>query len=155
MEEKKNYVTPEGLEKIQEELEDLKVNKRREIANRIAEAKELGDLSENAEYHEAKDEQGFAESRIAELEQILKNTEVIHHKKNNSTVQIGSTVTISSKETGEFTVTIVGSSEANPSEQRISNESPLGDALIGKNVGDTSLVKTPGGEMTYTIKTVA
>ncbi len=155
MEEKKNYLTAEGLEKIQAELDDLKNNKRKEIAQRISDAKELGDLSENAEYHEAKDEQGFAETRILELEQMLRNAELIKHTKNSSTVQIGSTVSITSKQSGEMTVTIVGSSEANPAEKKISNESPLGDALLGKSVGESVLVTTPGGEMKYTIEKVA
>lgn len=155
MEEKKNYLTAEGLEKIQAELDDLKNNKRKEIAQRISDAKELGDLSENAEYHEAKDEQGFAETRILELEQMLRNAELIKHTKNSSTVQIGSTVSIASKQSGEMTITIVGSSEASPAEKKISNESPLGDALLGRSVGESVLVTTPGGEMKYTIEKVA
>ncbi len=155
MEEKKNYLTAEGLEKIQAELDDLKHNKRKEIAQRISDAKELGDLSENAEYHEAKDEQGFAETRILELEQMLRNAELITHTKNTSVVQIGSTITIESKKSGEMTVTIVGSSEADPSEKKISNESPLGDALLGKSLGDVVTVKTPAGEMQYSIKKIS
>jgi transcription elongation factor GreA len=155
MEEKKNYLTAEGLERINAELDDLKSTKRKEIAQRISDAKELGDLSENAEYHEAKDEQGFVETRILELEQTLRNAELIKHTKNSSTIQIGSTVTITSKESGTLTITIVGSSEASPAEKKISNESPLGEALLGKSVGDSVIVKTPGGEMKYTVEKAA
>lgn len=148
------YVTKEGLKKLEDELQQLKTEKRKEIANRIAEAKELGDLSENAEYHEAKEEQGFVEARIAELEVMLKNTEIIQHRKNTKVVQIGSTVKIKMKGGSAMEVTIVGSSEADPSKQLISNESPLGQALLDKAVGDSVDVEVPAGMMTYTIDSV-
>lgn len=148
------YVTKEGLKKLEDELQQLKTEKRKEIAARIADAKELGDLSENAEYHEAKEEQGFVEARIAELEVILKNTEIINHRKNTKVVQIGSTVKIKMKGGSAMEVTIVGSSEADPSKQLISNESPLGQALLDKAVGDSVEVEVPAGMMTYSIESV-
>lgn len=149
---KKNFVTEDGLKKMQDELEELKVGKRKEIAERIADAKELGDLSENAEYIEAKEEQGFVETRIIELEQMLKNVEIIAHKKNASTVQIGSSVEVKNLSTkSKTTYTIVGSSEADPSASKISNESPFGQAFLGKEVGDRTVVKTPSGEIEFEI----
>lgn len=152
---KKILVTKEGLKKIQDELQELKTVKRKEIAERIQDAKELGDLSENAEYIEAKEEQGFMESRILELEQMLKQCELITHKKNTTTVQVGSTITVKNDagETQEFT--IVGSSEAEPLKKKISNESPLGKAFVGKNSGDNVVVHTPSGDISYTIVSVA
>lgn len=150
----KQYVTEEGLKKLEDELHELKTVKRKEIAGRIADAKELGDLSENAEYHEAKEEQGFVESRIAELEQMLKNTEVIQHKKNTKVVQIGSTVTVKPQGGSAMTMTIVGSSETDPSKNWISNESPLGKSFLDKTVGDTVEVDVPAGKMSYTIESV-
>ncbi len=154
MADKKQYVTKQGLKKIQNELDELKQVKRKEIAERISEAKELGDLSENAEYIEAKEEQGFVESRIIELEQMLKNTELISTKTGSSTVQVGSTITVESESGDELTYTIVGSSEANPEEKLISNESPLGSAFLKKKVGETVSVETPQGTSTYSIKKI-
>lgn len=152
---KKNFVTEDGLKKMQDELDMLKTSKRKEIAERIADAKELGDLSENAEYIEAKEEQGFVESRIIELEQMLKNIEVIAHRKNTHTVQIGSTVEVKNLETkAKMKYTIVGSSEADPSSAKISNESPFGQAFLGKTTGDTAVVKTPSGEIQFEILSI-
>ncbi len=150
---KTNYVTKEGLKKIEEELQHLVHTKRKEIALRIQEAKELGDLSENAEYSDAKEEQALTAARIIELETMLKNTELIAHKKNTDIVEVGSAVTVKGEE-GVLTYTIVGSSEADPLSLKISNESPLGSAFIGKNKGDEVVVKTPGGDVTYTIEGV-
>jgi transcription elongation factor GreA len=147
------FVTGDGLKKIQDELDELKTNKRKEIAERIHDAKELGDLSENAEYIEAKEEQGFVESRIMELEQMLKNVEIITHKKNTSVVQIGSTITVKGP-AGEIEYTIVGSSEADPMQRRISNESPIGQAFLGRKVGDTVTVHTPNGDSQFEILSV-
>lgn len=147
------FVTDEGLKKIQDELEELKTVKRKEIAERIHDAKELGDLSENAEYIEAKEEQGFIESRILELEQMLKNVEMISHQKNTETVQIGSTITVKGA-AGTIEYTIVGSSEADPAERRISNESPIGQAFLGSSVGDTVTVHTPSGDAKFEILSV-
>jgi len=148
------YITKEGLQKLQDELSDLKTNKRKEVSERIKEAKELGDLSENAEYQGAKDEQGAIETRIMELEQQIKNSEVITHKKNTTDVQIGSHISVADSNGMEMSYTIVGSSEANPAKMLISNESPIGAAFLGHKVGDTVTVKTPAGETQYTIKTV-
>lgn len=153
MTDKTLYVTAEGLKKLEDELHELKTVKRKEIAERIADAKELGDLSENAEYHDAKEEQGFVESRIIELEQQLKHVEIIDHKKNTSQVEVGSKVTVKSA-AGEMTLTIVGSSEADPSQQRISNESPMGEAFLGRSVGETVDVQTPTGSTPYEIVAV-
>lgn len=147
------YVTAEGFEKLQAELHALKTVKRKELADRIQEAKELGDLSENAEYQEAKNEQSFVEGRIVELEVMLKNAELITHKP-SGVVQVGSTVTVS-MDKQQVTYTIVGSNEANPAEGRISNESPLGQAFLGRRVGDTTNVKTPRGEVEARIEKIA
>ena len=146
---KKRFVTKEGLEKLQEEVQELKNNKRKEIAERIHEAKELGDLSENAEYIEAKEEQGFIEARIIELETIIKNSQIIAYKKNANTVQIGSTVQLKNLNGDVVTFTIVGSSEANPAKQRISNESPIGKGLLEKKIGEKVTIETPQGPMEY------
>jgi len=148
----KQFVTADGLEKLTAELHQLKTEKRKELANRIQDAKELGDLSENAEYQEAKNEQSFVEGRIAEIENTLKNVEVINHT-NSGVVQIGSTVTVRMSDT-EQTFTIVGSNEANPQGGRISNASPFGQAFLGCKVGDTTKVITPRGEVEATVKNI-
>lgn len=150
----KTYVTKEGLAKLKSELKELKTNKRKEIAWRIQEAKELGDLSENAEYGEAKDEQAFIEGRIIELENIMKNVEVIPEKSTGDIVQVGSTVTFATDQ-GEKQYTIVGSNEANPLKGLISNESPLGQAFIGHKLGDKVKVVLPSGQFTYKIVKIA
>ena len=147
----KQFITSEGLEKLKAELEKLKAVKRRKIANRIQKAKEMGDLSENAEYSEAKDEQALNETRIAELEETLKNITTIDDRHLNSdVVQIGSTLVVKCNgETKEFT--IVGSNEANPSEGKISNETPLATALLGRKTDDEVRVEIPSGKMSYKI----
>lgn len=147
------FVTAEGLKKIQVELDELKTTKRKEIAERIHDAKELGDLSENAEYIEAKEEQGFVESRILELEQMLKNVEMISHTKNTDVVQIGSTISVNG-DAGKIEYTIVGSSEADPAQYRISNESPIGQAFLNRNVGDKVTVRTPNGDSHFEILSI-
>lgn len=148
----KQFVTAEGLEKLTAELHRLKTEKRKELANRIQDAKELGDLSENAEYQEAKNEQSFVEGRIAEIENTLKNVEIINHT-NSGIVQIGSTLTVRMLG-AEQTYTIVGSNEADPPEGRISNASPLGQAFLGRKVGDVTKVVTPRGDVEATIKKI-
>lgn len=148
-------MTPEGLTRLKEELELLVHTRRREIASRIQEAKELGDLSENAEYQEAKNEQAFNEGRIEELENTLKHAVVIDQTaKPNGKVQVGSAV-ITKINGQSTTLYIVGSDEADPLAGRISNESPLGQALLGQAVGATVTVATPKGEMAYTIQSVS
>ncbi|MCH5267009.1 MAG: transcription elongation factor GreA [Lachnospiraceae bacterium] len=149
MAEKKNILTEEGLAKLEDELQDLKVNKRKEVAAKIKEAREQGDLSENAEYDAAKDEQRDIEIRIEEIEKILKNAEVVSSQDvDANTISIGATVRIkdmSSKEEMEYR--IVGSTEADILDNKISNESPVGMALIGAKVGDKIKVETPSGQV--------
>lgn len=148
-----NYLTPEGLEKLKKELAELKTTKRQEIAERLEQAKALGDLSENAEYEEAKEEQSMVETHIAELEDVLRSVVVIQKSTQTDHVTIGSTIRISS-ENGEETYTIVGSEEADPLNGKISNESPLGSAFLEKKVGETVEVRTPGGSTAYTIEEI-
>lgn len=147
------YLTAEGLKNLQEELHDLVNDKRHSVAARIQKAREYGDLSENAEYAEAKDEQSFIEGRILELEQILSNVAVIDNSQHSDSVQLGSTVVIHlNGKDDQFT--IVGAQEANPVQKRISHESPLGQALIGKKVGSLVEVDAPVGKITYKIVSV-
>lgn len=155
MNNKKVFLTEEGLQKLQAELQELKTVKRKEVSERIQFAKDLGDLSENAEYSDAKEEQGFIEARINEIDQMLKNVEVIGTPEKSDLVQIGSTVTVRDSKKKDMVFTIVGSSEADPIKQRISNESPLGKAFLNQRVNDTVQVKTPVGEITYTIVSIA
>lgn len=143
------YTTKQGLEKLKEELKELKSVKRKESAARIEKAKELGDLSENAEYAEAKDELAFIEGRILELEDYIHRAVVIEHKVGDR-VMLGSIITVKVKDQ-EKIYTIVGPNEADPGAGRISNETPLAKELLGKKVGDELLVKTPAGAMKYKI----
>ena len=153
MEEKKNLLTYAGLKKLEEELHDLKVVKRKEVAGKIKEAREQGDLSENAEYDAAKDEQRDIEARIEELEKILKNAEVVvEDEVDLDKINIGCQVKILDIEySEELDYKIVGSTEANSLKGKISNESPVGKALIGHKVGDTVEVETPAGVFAYKI----
>ena len=153
MAEKKNILTYEGLKKLEDELQDLKVNQRREIAQKIKEAREQGDLSENAEYDAAKDEQRDIEARIEELEKILKNAEVVvEDEVDLDKINIGCIVKILDVEySEELDYKILGSTEANSLKGKISNESPVGKALIGHKVGDTVEVETPAGVFAYKI----
>ncbi|MCC7522298.1 transcription elongation factor GreA [Candidatus Uhrbacteria bacterium] len=144
------YVSPEFLEKLKDELKDLKTNKRRELANRIEEAKALGDLSENAEYHEAKDALGFVEGRIMEIESILKDMVIVENEKGASNVRIGTTVKVMVNGKPK-SFQIVGSNEADPLAGKISNESPIGSALMGAKAGDKVSVSTPGGTTVYEV----
>ncbi|MBI4385508.1 transcription elongation factor GreA, partial [Candidatus Parcubacteria bacterium] len=142
------YLSPEGLAKLKAELEEFKTVKRQEISTRLAEAKSLGDLTENSEYMEAKEAQEQLEKRIAELELLTKNVVLIQKNGEKSgVVIIGSTVEIEAAGVRE-TYTIVGSEEARPLEGRISNESPLGKAFLGHRVGDKITVQAPAGERT-------
>ena len=149
MAEKKNILTYEGLKKLEDELQDLKVNQRREIAQKIKEAREQGDLSENAEYDAAKDEQRDIEARIEQIEKILKNAEVVVEEDVDvNAINIGCTVRLKDIEFDEeMTYKIVGSTEADVLGNKISNESPVGAALIGSKVGDQIEVETPNGEV--------
>ena len=143
-------MSAEFLAKLKEELQDLKTNKRRELAARIEAAKALGDLSENAEYHEAKDALGFVEGRILEIEDLLKNAIVIEQESGGSNVRIGSSVVVSVNGK-EKTLSIVGSNEADPLSGKISNESPIGGALIGAKAGDRVEIDTPAGTTVYEV----
>ena len=155
MEEKKNILTYEGLRKYEDELHDLKVVKRKEVAQKIKEAREQGDLSENAEYDAAKDEQRDIEARIEELEKILKNVEVVDMEEdteNLDKVSFGLAVKVKDNEFGdEMEFKIVGATEANSLKGKISNESPVGHALLGKKVGDVVKVETQAGELEYKV----
>ncbi len=143
------YLTAQGLEKLKAELEQLVTVERPRVAARIHEAKLDGDLSENAEYEDAKQEQSFLEGRIATLEQQIRNAAVIA-KGNGDKVDIGSKVVIKGAD-GEETFTIVGSAEASPRDGRISNESPVGAALMGRKKGEKVVVQAPSGPIEYTL----
>ena len=147
-------VTKEGLEKLQKELEERTVDVRQEIANAIKEAKEQGDLSENAEYSAAKEHQAENEARIAKLEVIIKDSKVVERDKNDASAQIGSKVAVKVKKQ-EYVFEIVGSNEADPAERKISNESPIGQALMGADAGDTVDVETPSGIVKYDIISIS
>jgi transcription elongation factor GreA len=140
-------LTPEGLEKLKDELEELQTNRRREVAERIKEAREFGDISENSEYDDAKNEQMMLEQRIAQLEERLRSAQVIDATElSTDTVQIGSIVSVKDEKTGKSQkFTIVGSAEANPAESKLSNESPVGRALIGHKRNDVVSVQVPRG----------
>lgn len=153
MEAKKNILTYEGLRKYEDELHELKVVKRQEVAQKIKEAREQGDLSENAEYDAAKDEQRDIEARIEELEKILKNAEVVVEEEVDlDKISVGCQIKIVDLEdNSELTYKIVGSTEANSLKGKISNESPLGKALLGAKIGDVVTVEAPMGELQYKV----
>ena len=153
MEEKKTLLTYAGLTKLEDELHDLKVNKRKEVADKIKEAREQGDLSENAEYDAAKDEQRDIEARIEEIEKILKNAEVVvEDEVDLDKVSVGCKVKVYDVEFDEeMEFRLVGSTEANSLGGKISNESPVGQALLGKQVGDVVNVETQAGDIQYKI----
>lgn len=153
MEEKKRLLTYAGLKKLEDELHNLKVNRRKEVAGKIKEAREQGDLSENAEYDAAKDEQRDIEARIEEIEKILKNAEVVvEDEVDVGKINVGCTVKVYDEEfEEEMEFKIVGSSEANSLQGKISNESPVGKALIGRSVGDQVSVETQAGMIVYKV----
>ena len=150
------FLTKEGFQKLQDELEHLRTVKRQEVADRLHEAMEGGELIENAEYEAAKNEQAFVEGRIQELEMLLASARVIEEEKEKNhqadVVEIGSTVTIQEQGFEAETYTIVGAAEANPREGKISNESPIGKAILNHTVGEMVHVETPGG--TYKVKII-
>ena len=150
-----NFLTKEGYQKLQEELDHLRTTKRQEVAERLHEAMEGGELIENAEYEAAKNEQAFVEGRIQELELLLATAQIIEengkHKKSDA-IQVGTKVTIKEGNFEAETFTIVGAAEANPRDGKISNESPIGKAILGHKVGETVKVETPGG--TYNVKII-
>lgn len=144
------YMTADGLEKLKNELNELLQVRRPAVAQRIKDAREMGDISENAEYDAARQEQAFVEGRISELEEVIKNAQVISDEKDNGVVRIGSKVTVR-VDSGEETFYIVGAQEANPLENKISHESPIGASLVGKKVGESLEVEAPLGKVTYKI----
>ena len=150
---KKYLLTQEGLTKLNEELKVLINEKRREVIERIREAAAHGDLSENADYAQAREEQSFIEGRIQEIEDTIKNAEIITASNQHHHVSVGSTVTVKVNDQ-EKTYTIVGSNEANPLAGRISNESLVGKALLGKKVHDKVMIGTPAGEVEYEVITI-
>jgi transcription elongation factor GreA len=151
---KPTYLSKDGLEKLRGELEEMVSVKRPEVAQRIHDAKEHGDLSENAEYEDAKNEQAFVEGRIQTLEALIKNATIIDENHSTDHVQIGSTVEVETDD-GAEKFTIVGSAEAKPAEGRISNESPVGRALLGKKKGEKVVVRVPAGDFTYKVVSIS
>ncbi|MEQ8835102.1 MAG: transcription elongation factor GreA [Miltoncostaeaceae bacterium] len=154
---REEILTPEGFQKLKEEIEHLTTVKRREVAERIKTAREFGDISENSEYDDAKNEQAQVEHRIQQLEQKVRNARVVSgNDQPKDTVAIGSLVTLrepGTKKTREYT--IVGSAEADPREHRLSNESPVGKALLGRKKGETVVIPAPRGALEYEIVKVA
>ncbi len=151
---KKTIVTKEGLQKLHEELNELKTVTRVKVGEDLKKARAFGDLSENSEYDEAKNEQAKVEGRILELEEMLKNVEVVENAKTTNGIGFGSTVTVVDEDGEEETYTIVGAAEANFLESKISNESPIGAAIFGKAVGDKVEFEAPVGKSILTIKEV-
>ncbi len=152
MEQKQVLLTPEGLKKYEEELEYYENEKRHEVAERIKIAISFGDISENSEYEDAKNEQAFVEGKIAELKKKLTNVKIIEDNVNENEVGIGSKVLLEDLEFHEQReYTIVGSMEADPSKNKISNESPVGRAILGNKIGNTVKVPTPEGVLKYKI----
>jgi len=155
MDSKKIYLTREGLGDLKKEFEELSKTKRPDVLARVAQARSMGDLSENAEYVAAREELSFIDGRIDELEELIKQAVLIQesHVKGNHVVKLGSTVTVHIKGKKEV-FTVVGEWEADPKEKKISHESPLGKALIGKKVGEKVEVEAPAGTLGYTIVSV-
>ncbi|MCM3762319.1 transcription elongation factor GreA [Alkalihalobacillus oceani] len=148
-EEKKHYMTMEGKRKLEEELEYLKTERRKEVVERIKIARSFGDLSENSEYDSAKEEQAFVEGRIIQLEKMIRNAVMIEEEEGSANVvSLGKTVKFIELPDGdEEEYTIVGSAESDPAEGKISNDSPMAQSLLGKAINDKVMVNTPGGEM--------
>ncbi|QTM99908.1 MULTISPECIES: transcription elongation factor GreA [Sediminibacillus] len=154
--EKSFYMTNEGKQKLEDELEYLKTEKRQEVVERIKIARGFGDLSENSEYDAAKDEQAFVESRIATVENMIRNAVIIENDNDNpNVVNLGKSVTFKELPDGdEESYQIVGSAEADPFEGKISNDSPIAKSLIGREIGEKVTVPTPGGDMEVEILSV-
>jgi len=148
-------LTPEGQAKLEEELRMLETVKRREVGERIKEAKEFGDISENSEYDDAKNEQAWVESRIIEVTQILAHATIIDAPTKSDKVALGSKVRLESATGATHNYQVVGSAEADPAQNKISNESPVGSAILGRKKGETVEVTTPSGKVvTYTILSI-
>jgi transcription elongation factor GreA len=148
-------LTAEGQSKLEDELKHMETVRRREVGERIKEAKEFGDISENSEYDDAKNEQAWVESRIIEITQILARATIIDAPKKSDKVTLGSKVSLESEAGVKHTYQVVGSAEADPNADKISNESPVGAAILGHKKGDTVAVTTPSGKVIkYTIRTI-
>ncbi|MGI5939449.1 MAG: transcription elongation factor GreA [Thermoleophilia bacterium] len=156
MSQKEVILTPDGLKQLQDEIDLLSTVKRDEVAERIRQAREFGDISENSEYDDAKNEQAMIEYRISVLEERLRRARVIKDSEIESDrVGVGSTVTLRDQEADEVRIyTLVGSAEADPAKGRLSNESPVGQAILGKQVGDVVTVSVPVGSLTYEIVSI-
>jgi transcription elongation factor GreA len=150
---KEVILTPEGLKMLQDEVNLLSTTKREEVAERIKQAREFGDISENSEYDDAKNEQAMLEHRISQLQEKLRRARVIKESEiDTEKVSVGTTITLRDMNGGEIRIyTLVGSAEADPSRARLSNESPVGQAIIGKKVGETVTVPVPVGSLSYEI----
>jgi len=151
----KQYLTPEGAINLKEELVSLEGPARIKLAQRLKSAIEMGDLSENADYIKAKEDQGFLEGRIEEIKYLLHNAEIIQENTNYETIVVGAKVTIQEGDFPQEVYHLVGSKEANPGDGRISNASPIGQALLGKRVGDKVTAGTPGGDIVFKILKIA
>lgn len=148
------YISKEGLEKVKAELHHMKTVVRKELADRIERAKELGDLRENADYQQGKEDLSFTEGKINELSDMITRAVIVEPSSGGNMVQIGATVVVETSEGKQKTYSIVGATEADPLAGRISNESPLGQAMIGKGVGQEFEFKAPAGVITYTVKEI-
>ncbi len=157
MAEKEVLLSPEGLRRLEQELEHLKTVRRREVAERIKHARSFGDIAENSEYEDAKNEQAFIEGRILTLERILRNARLIDETEiDPERVGVGTRVTLRDLDSGEVVeYTIVGSAEANPAEMRISNESPVGKGLVGQRLGSVVEIRVPAGVLRYEIAAIS
>lgn len=150
------YITPEGLQQLKDELHNLKTTRREEVAQKLEIAIKQGDLKENADYHDAKEEQGFIEARIRQLEDMVHRARLIEAGGPSNVVRVGSTVTVAEDGMDDMeTYTIVGATEADPLKGRISNESPIGRVLLGAKKGQTVSAMTPAGQITFTIHDIA
>jgi len=154
MEEKEVFLTQEGLDKLSEELENLHLHRRHEVAEKIRRAKEAGSTVNNAEYDDAKNEQAFVEGRILTLESMIKNAKIIEQDTHSDKVKLGSHVVVENQDGEKEEYTIVGSVEASPKDGKISNESPIGKALMSKKVGQAVQVKAPAGTIKLTVKKI-
>lgn len=152
-----NYISKERLTELKGQLEELKIVRRKEIAKRIENAISLGDLSENAEYHEAREEQAFNEGKIQELEEVIRSAVLIKengHGKAKNVAEVGDLIDVE-KNGEKLAFTIVGSTEADPAQRKISNVSPLGKALLGRTIGEAIQISTPSGQVTYKITRIS
>lgn len=147
----RTYLTAAGAAKLRKELEELKGPRRSEMADRLRKAVRQGDLSENADYISAKEQQAFLEGRILELESVLRNATIVEPKSSSERVEIGSTVVVLEQDDSRSTFQIVGAKEANPRAGKISHESPIGQALLGKKVGQSAEATTPGGPIRFKV----